>query len=225
MMAFSSSPALAQSRRTSNVKTAPLPAPAAPPRPYTSPPVQAGTFTGNTFTHNQLGFTLTLPDGWQVQNEEVKKAIVDVGKGILNSTPEGKSKLRNIGEKTIQSGLLLLTVRPGTERINPAFGITAENIAVHLSVRTPQQFYARAREFLNAPNAPFQFSDELEIEQIGGMTYGTVEGKPKQEIPFPIRQRLYITIRHNHAILINMLYVSDEQMQQCLEVLRLMKFS
>lgn len=213
----------AQSRRTPR-RQSPPPAPVDLIARVDDPPVDvSGKLTGQTYTNDYFGFSLTLPTGWQPQDPEVQKLT---GEMIKQKTHEiSDEKHRAATEASIKrTTLLLLAIKPTEELRNSVLMLMAEDLALAFNVRTPRQYLEIMRK--STEYLPIAYT-EITSERIGGVDYGVLgQGKPDPQTKAltNITQYFYVAMRKHHALVFVMTPGDPKHLQECKDVLGAVKF-
>jgi hypothetical protein len=226
LLCFCSFVAVAQSRRAPTAQ-----APPPPPRPIAaeakSPAIKVdvnGHFNGPAYTNEALGFALTLPQGWQVQDTGVQQQFAEKAS---QATVDASSNKAAMQASVARTTLLFITIKPTEGRINPlVVGIT-EDISLVFSVRTIEQYIESLRRAGEVEGSPLRFDEKMTIEEIGGVKFGVIGAGPRNPetaLPPSVGQRYYVTLRKNHALTFILTYDGAAQLQACREILNSLKF-
>jgi len=180
-----------------------------------------GKLNGSVYTNDALGFTLTLPAGWEAQDREVQQRFAEAVTEKTDEITKGEAGAR---ASVSRSTVFLIAVKPTDDRTNPAVVGMIEDIRLAFSVRTPRQYLENIRAA--SQNTPLIFDDKSSTEQINGVEFGMIGAGPKDPKASPsptLRQRYYVTLRKNHAVIFILTYDGDTQLQACLEMLNSLK--
>lgn len=210
----------AQTRRRTRDSLPPRPAPTNQ-TPATPSVDQNGRFEGQVYTNTALGFSLTLPEGWQPQDTETQRRFAE-GAAQRAQQYGGQSPAAQASVK--RTSVLMIAVKPTEGITNPSVIIAAEDIALYFNVRTPKQYIEQMRTI--SRNTPMVVGENVTTETVGGAMFGVVDvdflnaPQPGRAV---VKQRYYVTIRKNHAIAMILTYHGPEELQACLDVVKSFK--
>jgi len=225
LLACCASASFAQSNRAPAARPSPSPAPPPDPLPATQQTGVrldvTGKFNGLVYTNSALGFTLTLPPGWQVQDSDVQQQFAEATTKKAAEVKEGRAAAQASLSRTT---LLFIVIKPTDQRINPTIIGLAEDIRLAFSTRTVHQYLESMRSI--SIDSPFVFDANSTTERINGVEFGLLGSTPKEPhapAMANLRQRYYVIIRRNHALGFILTYDGPEQLQACMEVLNTFK--
>jgi len=209
------SPNAGQSKHSEPSRPAPTPSPAA--NQGIKVDVK-GSFEGSTYTNAALGFTITMPEGWQVQDNETQTQFAARATERSSTYGQGKPGTAAGLERT---AILFMLVRPTETPTNPIVIGIAEDIALAFNVRTPEQYLMAART--NGADPAIDFDTITTSEKINGADFAWMGAKPKNPNSHTYL-RYYVTLRKHHAIVFVLTFHRAEELQWCLDVLTSLKF-
>lgn len=188
----------------------------------------SGKLEGQTYVNKALGFTLTLPQGWQAQDTDVQQQLVDASRERMQERTQKADPAvqRAVRSSIARSTMLLVAVKPSEDKVTANIMAIAENIAIMLSVRTPRQYLELARHTNSIGDSPIVLEDEIKTEQIGEVDFAFLHAHPRNPqlaASSTVQQRYYAMVRKNYAIMFALTYGTPEQLQSCLEVLKSLK--
>jgi hypothetical protein len=181
----------------------------------------SGGFNGPTYTNNALGFTVTLPLGWQVQDREVHEQFAESATKKTEEITEGKPGAQASVERT---KLLFIALKPTDGLTNPSVVAMTEDLTLVFNIRTPRQYLESMRQV--AANSPLVFDDQITTEKINGVEFGVSGAAPRDTMSAPspgIRQRYYVILQKNRALGFILTYDGNEQLRACMDMLNSFK--
>lgn len=184
-------------------------------------------FDGQSYVNKSLGFSVTLPVGWQAQDSDVQRQIAarasESARGIAN-----ERNRREMDNSIDRSRILLTAVKPTETSFNLVALVMSEDIRIALHVRTPRQYAEQMRRLSAAPALPIVFEGETMTERIADAEFAVMEARPRDpaSVPTPdVRQKYFVTLRKNHALIFILSYSSPEQLRECRALLDTLRFS
>lgn len=192
--------------------------PAVSPSPVTSQAssVGRGVITDSVYHNSYFGLRITVPAGWTVQGDDVKKELMEGGKAaIVPKNEQEKAEMEAIAERS--AVLLTISKLPiGSDQVNAIFVAMAE--AVPPSVTVPI-YIKQLKGFLQQARVPVKFVDDNQVETINGMQFHTltVTVNPDEN---PVRQKYYVLIKKGYALGLITSIISDSDTEAMDSILR-----
>lgn len=225
----------AQARRTPRPTPPPAapPAPAAP-RPANPPPPrqqavigvdETGTFEGRTYANSALGFSLTLPAGWEAQDSDVQKEVLNRSADKVNEMVTTRGS--KFDDSINRTKMLLIAVKPTDAAFSPSVTVMVEDIRAAIHVRTPKQYVEQMRKLLSLnPNLPIKFVGEPIASSVAGADFSSIEAGPSDpQATVIFGQQYMVTLRKNRALVFILTYDgSPGQMKECQAVIEALRF-
>jgi hypothetical protein len=182
-----------------------------------------GNIEGSVYRNRYLGLRLTIPDKWQVQDEEVKKQIMAIGKQSV----AGNDKQL---EKALDASLLhtfnLLTASkyPINSGLfpNPNFACVVEKISQSPSL-TVTSYTLAMKSLMQKSQLPYRFEKEIYSQSIGGKSFVVL---PTQLTLNGVvyYQDYYTTIIRDYALTFIITYTTKEDLKPLEEMLKSVRF-
>lgn len=197
------------------------------PTPTTGPKIKVdltGKFSGQRYVNEGLGLEVTLPDGWQFQDDEVNQKFAEKA-SERGATMSGGSKAMETSMS--HSKILFLAVKPTDSRTNPTILGMAEDVSLAFNVRSPRQ-YLEIMRLQPFENNPLVFGDRITDEVINNVQFaflGASARDPMVMAQFNLRQKYYVTLRKHYAIGLVLTYHSPDELESLMEVIRSVKFN
>src|SRR2546423_7631333 len=142
----------AQSRRVSPPPPVPRPTPIA-----TAGGIKVdvrGSFDGSIYSNKVLGFNVSVPQGWQVEDTDTRSEFAAaVSEKSIAANP-GKPEIK---ASLARTNLLFILVRPTTTATNANFFAMSEDIRLVFNIRTPEQYLMATRK--TGENSPLLFEN------------------------------------------------------------------
>lgn len=219
----------AQARQQSR----PAPPPAPKPLPTVNkvapyfPPDTGATLVGATYTNPFLGFMLTFPDGWEVQNADViKRANEYADRVVQEATSDDPQQTQRAIQQSMARTTHLLFAIKRSAVTNAVFQSATEDLTSAIVIPTARQYAESARRTINAIEGPMVFGDTVTTERIGSEEYAVIKARPRTPPPLApdMEQLYYITIRKRHAVTFIITFSTPEERQACINALNAIKF-
>src|SRR5215471_10290945 len=175
--------------------------------------LDAGTVQGSTYTNKYFGMQVHIPEGWQVQDNEATRALIERGRDLAVGDDKNLDAMIRASE---QRSLTLLTVfkyAPGSPvDFDPSFMCLVERIDGLPGIKKGSDYLFHVRKGLAASKLAPTFEKEIYETPLAGVEFGVLETKlvvGKLEI----RQKYYTTILKGYALSYIMSYSSNDEMR------------
>ena len=186
-----------------------------------------GTVSGRTYTNKALGFSVTFPDSWFIQNDDL---IASIKKAGIDITPRPPKAATPADQKKVDAAfyrlkILLTAYRslPGTEA-NSVARIAVEKVNVlntNRPVKDAVDYVDLMRSQVSAVKMPAdQKFSETQAEKLGQNQYAFIDTLEKST-----KTRMYVTVRNGYAILFSLNYSTDEDLETFRDVLARAEFT
>jgi len=187
------------------------------------PALDAGTVRGSTYTNNYFGMQVRIPDGWQAQDNEATKALIERGRDLAAGDDKTLDAAIRASE---QRSLTLLTVfkyaQGSPVDFNPSFMCVVERTQDLPGIKKGSDYLFHVRKGLSASKIAPVFEKEIYDTSLNGVDFGVLETKlviGKSEI----RQKYYTTILKGYAVSFIISYNTNEELRVENDALQSMK--
>jgi hypothetical protein len=169
-------------------------------------PAASGVITGSVYQNDYFGLRLTIPAGWNIGGDAVKKKITEGGKtSIVPKNEQDKTQIEAAVDRTIN--LLTISKVPlGTPgQLNALFMTLAE--PVPLSATGPI-YIERLKSVLQQSTVPITFVNDQQVETINGVQFNTltITIRAGENV---VRQKYYVVIKKGYALGLITSIISD----------------
>ena len=185
--------------------------------------IDFGSIEGSVYRNRYFGLKLTIPEKWQVQDDETKKQITAVGKkAIAGSNKELEKSL----DASLLNSLNLLAVFKyplnSGATANPSFACLAEKNNQLPSI-TSREYVLSMKSLMQQSKLPYKFEQAIYSQSLGGREFTVL---PTQ-ITFNgvlFYQNYYLTIMKGYALTFIVTYTTDEDLKSLEAVLKSVTF-
>jgi hypothetical protein len=183
--------------------------------------VDLGSIEGSTYSNRYFGLKISIPQGWQVQDEETKRQLSESGRQKLANGNEQLEKSLNASRLNT---LNLLTIfkypRGSAVSSNPNFLCVAERINPALS-GTSIEYLNVMKNLLQGSQIPHEFG-EIYFQFIGEKRFFVL---PVQNPSSGVKQKYYTTRMKDYNLTFIISYQTDEDSKALQEILNSVKFA
>jgi hypothetical protein len=188
-----------------------------------SEPPDAGAVKDGVYENRFFGFSLKIPEGWQVQDAESRKKFLQKGRQLSGGKETQLQEALEQAEQNTLNLLMLFRFPLGsTEAYNPGFIVVAEKLAEDAPIRSGTDYLAYAKRAMELSRLPYSFG-AISAETLGGKSFGTMDvevnvGKS------PVKQSYHATVMKRHALVFILSYRDKEDFRSEKQILESVRF-
>ncbi len=187
--------------------------------------IDLGTIEGSIYKNKYFGFSLKIPEKWQVQDNETKKMIMERGKKLAAGNEGSLKELIDASELHTVNLLTMFQHPLGTPvDYNPAFVIVAERISHLPGITSGRDYFFHAKQLMERAQIKYTFAKDTYSESISRLSFHVMEVEMKTA-SLLVKQKYYVTIMKGYALLFITSYTTDEEWKRQDEVIKSIKFS
>ncbi|HEY0658166.1 MAG TPA: hypothetical protein VGD05_06815 [Pyrinomonadaceae bacterium] len=186
----------------------------AKPAPKSIAPLDLGTIKGNTYTNRFFGFTFSLPETWQIQEQIINKIIKD------NAARETKAKndaTQKAFDQAVNRVTVFLTATRDTlgASENASIVCSIEDMRLIPAVKDGVDYLDLAINTYKRIQLPPDFKySEVKAEKLGKTQFAYIEINKTG-----INQRMYATFRKGYAIFFVFTFNNKEDLETMRQIL------
>lgn len=181
----------------------------APEKPKKPDVLDAGIVTGSVYRNEYFGLTIVIPDNWDVQSEETKKELQEIGKNAMANGDEAKKAAMDRAADRSASLLFASKYPMGTpDKTNANYGAAAEKVSAFPGIKTGKDYLVQVRQLMQGSTVKCTFK-EIYSEKIDGVDFDVLECSIDVQ-GTTVKQKYYTAIMREYALLINITYVAPE---------------
>lgn len=187
--------------------------------------IDLGTIEGSVYKNNYFGFSLKIPEKWQVQDNETKKMIMERGKRLAAGNEGSLKELIDASELHTVNLLTMFQHPLGTPAAyNPGFVIVAEKISHVPGITSGRDYLFLAKQLMERAQIKYTFAKDTYSESISRLSFHVMEVE-MNTASLTVKQKYYVTIMKGYALLFITSYFTDEELKRQDEVIKSIKFS
>lgn len=185
-----------------------------------------GKIEQNTYTNSFFGHTMTIPEGWFVQDEDVQKQLSAEGAKAIG----GNNLVEALKASEITTANLMMVsqfdiaTHADPSVLNANFTLVAENLGIaEISVKDGSAYLEASKKQFSQNNVPITINGESKTIDVDGKTFHyfdavlTMQGQQ-------IKQRYMATVLNGFALLYVATYGTDDQLEKLMDILKTSKF-
>jgi hypothetical protein len=188
------------------------------------PGLDAGTIKDSTYTNAYFAMKLRIPDGWQVQDNQATRALLERGRALVVGDDKNLDAMINASEQKSLTLLTMFKYPPGSPvDFNPAFICLVERLDGLPGIKKGSDYLFHVRKGLLATKLQLTMEKEIYAESVSGMQFDILETKLALGTT-TVHQKYYSTILKGYALSLIISYTSDEELKAQTEIIKSMKF-
>lgn len=203
------------------------PPPPPPPAPKETPPapIDPGRLEGSRYVNDFFGVSLSVPEGWAVQDSSRRRAMVEKGRELAESSADERKRA------AIEAGLTRVTVLVSAYKYPPnapAPGFNAN--FTFLAERIPTAVVKTGADYFDLMLRTVQGS-QMKMEPTGAGYTVKAGGREfyvrDVRVTYPwgvAAERFSVTLAKNYALVIGYVYMDQEDVKTFDELMRSVTF-
>lgn len=182
-----------------------------------------GQVVGSTYTNEYFGLQLTIPEGWRIADDAVKRQMDEEGAALVaGDSAERRAQLKEAASKNINL-LTIGKVLPAKGGSESAMLIMAAEAVPAWLLKTPHEYIGQVRRLLESSAMRMNVEAGTRSETIGGVEFAVIDVSSEQPGGL-IKQKYYAMLKKGYALVIISTFASDQSSQAIAEVLKSVKF-
>jgi hypothetical protein len=178
-----------------------------------APGLDAGTVRDSTYTNKYFGMQVHISDGWQVQDNEATRALIERGRDLAVGDDKNLDAMIRASEQRSLTLLSVFKYAPGSPvDFNPSFMCVVERIDGLPGLKKGSDYLFHVRKGLAASKITPTFEREIYDATLAGVEFGVLETKLAVG-KLEIRQKYCSTILKGYALSFIVSYSSNEELR------------
>jgi len=188
--------------------------------------MDAGRFEGRVYHNDYLGFQITIPAEWSIQDREITDEKMRIGKKIAAGGDEAvQASLEASETRTVNLVTAFQHLQGAPVNYNSSISCVAEGVAHLPGIKTGGDYLFHAKRVLQGGLVPCAFPREVYTETVAGVEFHVLTAEMALEQTKIIKQDYYATLRKGYTLLLILSYSTDEQKQALRDILTTVRFT
>jgi len=181
--------------------------------------IDYGTIENSVYKNEYFGLSLTVPDGWSVQDRAAQKHLQDMGNEVVSGNDRNLKKIIKASEMQTVSLLMAFKHPMGTPvDFNPSIICLAERVRHMPGIKRGKDYHAHAKKLLQRGQLRVSFPKPISTEQVGGRDFDVMY-TAMSVAGMKVRQKQYATIMKGYALAFALSYQTDAEEAELQKVL------
>lgn len=188
--------------------------------------MDAGRFEGPVYHNDYLGFEITIPTEWTIQDPEVARQMMRVGEKAAAGGDENVQAVLEAGEsRTFNLVTVFQHPQGAPVESNPSISCVAEGVAHLPGIKTGGDYLFHVKRTLRGGSLRFAFPREVYTETVAGVDFHVLT----TELVLPpariVKNEYFATVRKGYTLLLILKYSTDAERQTLGDILSTVKFT
>jgi hypothetical protein len=177
--------------------------------------IDFGTISNSVYHNNYLGFSVTIPTNWSLQDQEAQRQLARKGLSMV----AGDDKNLNAALKASELQSLNLFgafkyPRGAPVTNNPAVMAVAENVRQLPGIQRGKDYLFHAKQLLQSGQIAISFPTEIYTERVNGVDFDVMDVELSVGSR-TVKEKYYATIRKGYAL--SLVFVSGSDQEEPIE--------
>ncbi len=173
--------------------------------------IDFGTFNKSVYSNQYFGLSVTVPDGWSVQDREAQARLTKAGSAAVAGDDKNLKAVLKASELHMVQLLTVFQHPLGTPvTFNPSFMGMAEMVRQLPGIQRGKDYQFQMKQTLASSQMKVSFPKETYTERIGGVDFDVMETQMGVR-GIVVKQRYYSTIKKGYALSFVTSFTTDEE--------------
>ena len=188
--------------------------------------IDRGRFEGSVYHNDYLGFTITLPSEWSIQDPQTTQQMVRTGEKILAGSNENMQAALEAGESR-NLNLFMAFKHPYGSPVpyNPSLNAVAESVSHAPGIKTGADYLFHAKRLLESGQMKFSFPREVYSETLAGVPFHVMTTEVAVPPVEAVKQEYYATVRRGYVLLLILSYSTEQEKAELRSILDTVKLA
>jgi hypothetical protein len=183
----------------------------------------SGVVSSDRYSNKFFGFSIAVPEEWDVQTKDQTKIIQDAGKEEIRSSNKELAAEIDSLEDGIQQLLTVFKYEVDTATIfNPSLVIMSEKLPQVASSFDERSYLALTRSQLSSTGLYETIDDQIITQNIGGREFFILKVTASKEQQ--ITQEFYTSLTKGYALILIISYSGKEERNELKKIVSSLKF-
>jgi hypothetical protein len=172
--------------------------------------IDFGVVENSVYRNDYLGFRITLPSDWSIQDRAMQKKLADAGGKLLAG--DDKNLKAAVKAAELQTVNLLAAFRHpmgAPVKFNPNVICIAERVSHLPGIKSGKDYHFHTRRVLEAGQMKISFPRDISTEILGGRSFDVMYAEISA-VNLVIRQKYYASIIRDYALACAVTFLTPE---------------
>ena len=187
--------------------------------------IDFGVVEGSVYTNHYLGLKISVPQGWSVQDNEAKKALLEGGKQITAGKDANLRAAMDASELNSVPLLIMFKYPVGSAvNFNPSFSSVAEKVSQMPGITRGSDYLFHVKKILLQAQIKYTIADVIRTEKIGDASFDVLDATMSAGKLF-VYQKYYATIMKGYALSLIVTYTTPDELKELQSLLSSITFA
>jgi hypothetical protein len=176
--------------------------------------IDFGAVEGSVYTNRYLGLKIPIPQGWSVQDNKAKKALMESGKQMTAGKDANLKAAMEASELNSVPLLMIFKYPVGSAvDFNPSFTSVAEKVSQMPGITRGSDYLFHVKKLLQQAQIKYSIADAIRTEMIGGVSFDVLDATLSVGNTV-VNQKYYATIMKGYALSLIVTYNSTDDQKE-----------
>ncbi|MEO7297830.1 MAG: hypothetical protein ABI042_04560 [Verrucomicrobiota bacterium] len=187
--------------------------------------IDFGTVNNSVYQNKYFAFTMPLPGGWSVQDQEAQQRLNNMGGKLLAGDDKNlKAVIKAAELKTVNLFAVFKSRLGSPVPFNPSIMAMAEKVRDFPGIKSGKDYLFQVKQGLEAGQIKVSISEDILSQKLGGVDFDVMEA----EMTIggrTVQQNYYSTVMKGYALVLVSSFADDEDKSFQKNVLEKITFS
>lgn len=162
--------------------------------------IDFGTIQNSVYHNDYLGFSITIPTNWTIQDQEAQRRLARVGMSAVAGDDKNLKASMKAAEMHSVNLYGAFKYPPGSPVTNnPAMMAVAESVRELPGIKRGKDYLFQVKQLLQSGQIEISFPKDVYSEQVGGVEFDVLDIEMTVG-PRTVKEKYYATIRKGYAL-------------------------
>ncbi len=187
--------------------------------------IDFGAVEGSVYTNHYLGFKIPIPQGWSVQDNAAKKALLESGKQMAAGKDANLKAALDASELNSVPLLIIFKYPVGSAvDFNPSFSSVAEKVSQMPGITRGSDYLFHVKKILQQAQMKYTIADTIRTETVGGVSFDVLDATLSAG-SLVVNQKYYTAIMKGYALSLIVTYSTPDDQKELTSLLSSIAFA
>lgn len=187
--------------------------------------IDFGAVESSVYTNHYLGLKIPVPQGWSVQDNAAKKALMESGKQMTAGKDANLMAAMEASELNSVPLLMVFKYPVGSAvNFNPSFSSVAEKTSQMPGITRGSDYLFHVKKILQQAQIKYSISDAIRTETVGGVSFDVLDATLSVGNAV-VSQKYYSTIMKGYALSLIVTYSTSDDQKELASLLSSISFA
>lgn len=188
--------------------------------------MDVGRFEGSVYHNDYLGFEITIPADWTIQDRQTTDEKMRIGQKIAAGGDENVQAVLEANEsRTFNLVTAFQHPQGAPVESNPSITCVAEGVMHLPGIKTGGDYLFHAKRTLQGGQMRFGFPREVYTQMVSGVEFHVLQAELALLPTKLVKNEYFATVRKGYTLLLILSYSTEQERQTLGSILATAKFT